>query len=116
MTSQEIADRSGVPLSTVSRVFSGRTDNPSFETIRDLVMAMGGSLDELAGIEVKRPELVQENKETVELLREELASEKKWVTRLAIFGGVMTFLLIALMATILIIDLTDPTRGFFWMG
>lgn len=115
MTTQQIADRSGVPFSTVSRIFTGRTENPNFVTIRDLVKAMGGSLDDLAGIEVKRPEPIPENKETVETLREELANKKRWINRLAVFGAVMTFVLIALVVTALIVDLTVPDRGFFWM-
>ena len=50
LTIQEISEKSGVPSSTVSRIFSGQTDNPSFQNICDIVIAMGGSLDELAGI------------------------------------------------------------------
>lgn len=30
LTAQEIADRSGVPLSTVNKILSGQTDNPAF--------------------------------------------------------------------------------------
>ena len=55
LTNQQLADLSGVPVGTVNRILSGQTDNPSFQTICDLVLAMDGSLDELAGIE-KGPE------------------------------------------------------------
>ena len=55
LTNQQLADLSGVPVGTVNRILSGQTDNPSFQTICDLVLAMDGSLDELAGIE-KAPE------------------------------------------------------------
>lgn len=51
LTNQQLADLSGVPVGTVNRILSGQTDNPSFQTICDLVLAMDGSLDELAGIE-----------------------------------------------------------------
>ena len=50
MTIQEISDKSGVPSSTVSRIFSGQTDNPSFQNICDIIVAMEGSLDIIAGI------------------------------------------------------------------
>ena len=50
LTNQQIADLSGVPLSTVTRIFSGQTDNPSFQTISDIVNVMGGSLDEIVGV------------------------------------------------------------------
>ena len=34
LTNQQIADLSGVPLSTVTRIFSGQTDNPTISTKR----------------------------------------------------------------------------------
>jgi predicted transcriptional regulator len=50
ITLGEIAETSGVPLATVNRVFAGQTKNPSFDCISRIVKALGGSLDELAGI------------------------------------------------------------------
>lgn len=50
-TAQQIADRSGVPLSTVNRILSGETQNPSFQTVADIVISLGGSLDALVGIQ-----------------------------------------------------------------
>ena len=56
LTNQQIADLSGVPLSTVSRIFNGQTENPNIQTIADIVGAMGGSLDELLGIRQPFPQ------------------------------------------------------------
>lgn len=50
MTNHDISERSGVPIGTVGRIMAGQTENPSFEAIAAMVRAMGGSLDELAGI------------------------------------------------------------------
>ena len=50
LTTQQLSDLSGVPVGTINRILSGQTDNPSFQTVCDLVMAMDGSLDELVGI------------------------------------------------------------------
>lgn len=47
---QNIADGCDMPLSTVSRIFSGDTANPTFHSIVTIVNFLGGSLDELAGI------------------------------------------------------------------
>ena len=47
LTTQQLSDLSGVPVGTINRILSGQTDNPSFQTVCDLVMAMDGSLDEL---------------------------------------------------------------------
>lgn len=49
MTLEQLAKASGVPLSTISRISSGETKEPSFATVSALVLAMGGSLDELSG-------------------------------------------------------------------
>lgn len=116
MTAQEIADKSGIPLSTVSRVLSGTTDNPSFVTIRDMVKAMGGSLDAIAGIvvEPEKPALAEDHAESKELLRKSLEEKNKWITRLAIYAGIVSLLLVVLLIAILIIDYADPSRGFFW--
>ena len=45
LTTKQISDLSGIPESTISRILSGQTDNPTFDTVCALVKAMGGSLD-----------------------------------------------------------------------
>lgn len=47
MTSKQICEISKVPESTFSRILSGETPNPNFQTVQALVYAMGGSLDEI---------------------------------------------------------------------
>lgn len=59
LTNAEIAELSQIPLSTVKRVFSGgddhhSDDHHSFHAITAITLALGGSLDEIAGI--KTPE------------------------------------------------------------
>ena len=44
-TFEVISNLSGIPESTVKNVFSGKTEDPRFETISSIVKAMGGSLD-----------------------------------------------------------------------
>lgn len=55
----EIAELSGVQESTISRLFSGSVDNPRFQSVVDIVIALGGSLDELVGIVKSQPESVK---------------------------------------------------------
>lgn len=50
LTNHKISELSGIPLSTVTKIINGKTDNPSFQSIKDITMAMGGSLDEVAEI------------------------------------------------------------------
>lgn len=47
MSSKQIAEMTHLPERTVIRVFSGDTDNPYVDTIRRIVIALGGSLDSI---------------------------------------------------------------------
>lgn len=42
----------GLPDSTIRKIFNGETSDPRFETVCLIVSAMGGSLDELIGKEI----------------------------------------------------------------
>jgi predicted transcriptional regulator len=44
-TYEAISNLSGIPEATVKNVFSGKTEDPRFETVSAIVLAMGGSLD-----------------------------------------------------------------------
>lgn len=44
-TIEAISNLSGVPEPTVKNIFSGKTEDPRFETVSSIVLAMGGSLD-----------------------------------------------------------------------
>ena len=54
LTNAEIATLSNIPLPTITRIFNGSTLNPTFETISQMAIALGASLDELIGI--KQPD------------------------------------------------------------
>lgn len=57
-TQQQISEITGIPIGTVPRYFADmEDDSANFEIVRKLVVAMHGSLDELAGIAPKRPEI-----------------------------------------------------------
>ena len=43
MTNQQIAEKSNIPESTVARIFSGKTPNPTIATVIAMARAMGGS-------------------------------------------------------------------------
>ena len=46
-TYEAISNLSGVPEPTVRNIFSGKTEDPRFETVSSIITAMGGSLDEI---------------------------------------------------------------------
>lgn len=47
MSTKQIADMTNLPERTVSRIFSGDTDNPYVDTLRRIVSVLGGSLDDI---------------------------------------------------------------------
>lgn len=47
MSSKQIAEKTNMSERTISRIFSGDTDAPRMDTLRDIVYAMGGSMDDL---------------------------------------------------------------------
>ena len=44
-TYETISNLSGIPEATVRNIFTGKTEDPRFETVSALVNSMGGSLD-----------------------------------------------------------------------
>lgn len=47
MSAKQIAEKTNLPERTVSRIFSGDTDNPYMDTLRRIVAVLGGSLDDI---------------------------------------------------------------------
>ena len=112
LTNQQLADLSGVPLGPINRILSGQTDNPSFQTVCDIVMAMDGSLDELVGIsepEQSSPRAKGPGREIIELYQTIISGKDKWLHRLFVCCCFLTLVLVAIVGY----DLTHPTVGFF---
>lgn len=121
LTAQEIADRSGVPLSTVNKILSGQTDNPAFRAVCDMVKAMGGSVDELVGISQRseHPSVdamaeawvsaVQPLQPMLDEKDKELANRDKWILRL--FW--LCVALIVVVVLVLALDILNPNVGWF---
>ncbi len=49
-TIESISNLSGIPEATVKNIFSGKTEDPRFETVSAIVKAMGGSLDAIYSV------------------------------------------------------------------
>lgn len=56
-TFEAISNLSGVPESTVKNIFTGKTEDPRFETVSAIVLSMGGSLDEMFNPEKSKDEI-----------------------------------------------------------
>ena len=110
LTNQQLSDLSGVPVGTINRLMAGQTDNPSFQTVCDMVMAMGGSLDELAGIQTPGGgEPSPPGEDLIRLYERTIEGKEKWLYRLFFLCCV----LVAVLLGVLIYDLTHPMVGFF---
>lgn len=104
MTNHQLAELSGVPLSSVHRILSGQTDNPSFQAICDLVVALGGSLDEMVGIKSKEPPADAGLPVKIEMLEKmvtdkdrAIANKDRWIIRLVTIAcGLVAFILITI--------------------
>lgn len=53
-TSEDMANLSGIPLSTVRNICSGKTPDARFGTVAKLIISLGGDLNELIGYEKKK--------------------------------------------------------------
>ena len=123
LTNQDISELSRVPLSTVNRILSGQTDNPYFENVADIVIALNGSLDELVGI--RSPDdtpvptmteraiagyqlLLDEKDKRIHTLGDAVRNLRKEKTRILIFMGIF----FSLIVFVLLFDLLNGHFGY----
>ncbi|MGN0246823.1 MAG: helix-turn-helix domain-containing protein [Lachnospiraceae bacterium] len=66
MTNQDIADKSGLSLNTVTNYFSSRSKAPSIYTVGPLCAALGVSLDKYFGIVADSKKQQTENEQIIE--------------------------------------------------
>lgn len=117
MTSKEIAEKSNVPESTVTRILSGKTENPTIITVMAMTKAMGGTsadiFDDDAQIIPSANVIVSDaekrHSEVVDLYREIVETKNKWIKFLMIWNISITVFIILL----LILDLMNGDVGFF---
>lgn len=82
MTSKHIAEMTNLPERTVSRIFSGDTDNPYVDTLHRIVTVLGGSLDDIladtkAVVATESLVEVQESANIIEAERDVIAVENE---------------------------------------
>ena len=117
LTTKQIADKCNIPESTVSRIFSGKTPNPTIITVMAMIKAMGGTpadiFDDNAQINTAPavPQSVlsdveQKNLEIVELYKSIIKSKDKYIKFLAgALIGIATLLVILLFLDLLVLDI-----------
>ena len=117
MTSAQIADKARVPESTVTRIFSGKTPNPTIITVIAMTKAMGGTAADIfdddtqvnptTGIVISDAD--KYHNEVVGVYKEMLRVRMRTIKVLAAIIGVVVGLLIFL----LLFDLFNGNLGYF---
>lgn len=102
LTNQQISEMSNVPLSTVTRIFNGQTENPNIQTIVDIVKAMDGSMDEIMGLRTGTAKETEDR--LVSLYQEVIRSKDKAIK-------VMASVLLVVGAALLFIVIYDILNG-----
>lgn len=98
MTLQDIADKSGVPLSTVKKIFNGNTRDPGYLSLKPILDVLQEDEDKL---ETK-------SNDTIDLYERMIKHKNKWIKFLTILSVSLAVLFVAL----LIYDLCDLRVGF----
>ena len=123
-TLNEIATLSGLSSSTISRIFTGQTESPTFEAMVSIAKALNISLDELAELplRVKKCEYetaldvtINELKKSVDFKGEiitekntELKTKDKWIK--ALFFALIGIIILCL--GVVVFDLSRGDVGY----
>lgn len=106
MTAQQIAEKSKLPESTVTRIFSGKTANPTITTVIAIAKAMGGTsadiFDDTVKVDVvsETPQVVVPQvdeklyNEIINIYKDLLKIKDKRITTLLAFVGVLIIALV----------------------
>ena len=109
MTTKQIAEKCNIPESTITRIFSGKTPNPTIITVMAMTKAMGGTpadiFDDNAQVNTNPtvPQVVvndieHKNDEIVELYKDVVKSKDKTIRILAyVVLGLAAFILFELL-------------------
>ncbi len=115
MTTKQIAEKCDVPESTVTRIFSGKTPNPTIITIMAMTKAMGGTaadiFDDNAQVntapavpQVVLTDMERKNLEITELYKDIIKSKDKTIK-------LLTFVLLGVSSVILFLLMFDLFCG-----
>ena len=120
LTTKQIAEKCDIPESTVTRIFSGKTPNPTIITVMAMVKAMGGQaadiFDDNAQVNTVPTvpqsvlsEVELKNLEIVELYERMLKTKDKYIRFLA--GSLIS--IAVLIIILLFLDLLVLDIGYF---
>ena len=115
MTTKQIADKCDIPESTITRIFSGKTPNPTIITVMAMTKAMGGTaadiFDDNALVntnptvpQVVLTDMEKKNSEVIELYERIIKSKDRTIR-------LLTYVLLGLSSVIIFLLLFDLFNG-----
>ena len=119
-SSQQIAQDSGLSDSTVTRIFSGKTPNPTIAIVIAMWKAMGGTATELFDDTIKvdvvseAPQVVVPQvderlyNEIIGMYKDSIKTKDKWIKTLFILVAVLVIFII----TVCVVDLLHGGIGY----
>ena len=117
LTTKQIAEKCDIPESTVARIFTGKTPNPTIITVMAMTKAMGGTaadiFDDNAQVntaptvpQVVLTDIEQKNLEIVELYKSIIETKDKYIKFLAgALIGIAVLVVILLFLDLLVLDI-----------
>lgn len=96
MTLQDIADKSGVPLSTVKKIFNGNTRDPGYLSLKPILDVLQDDKSD------------SQTEEMTDLYERIIKHKNKWIK----FLTILSVSFVAIFVALLIYDLCDLRVGF----
>lgn len=100
-----VSKLSGVPETTVRNIITGKTPDPGLQNVVDIVKAMGGSLDEIVGIE--RPPATADQ-HLIDLYERSGRTKDAWIMRLFVAFCAM----VAAVVSLVLVDVLNGGIGY----
>lgn len=111
----DIANISGIPETTVRKVFSGETADPRFETIAKLVIAMGGDMNDAVDNKKKKEIEISSTITLKESCEMRLEDQKEYIASLKKDKKILSIavsVLIGCIILLLVLDIILASHGW----
>lgn len=114
MSIQTISDKSGIPIGTVKRIFSGKTTDPGYATVCCILAAMDTGSETAAELykDVSTETAGSppaDDSRLIDLYERTIETKNKWIRVLLI----LCLIFVSIFIFILIWDICNPHIGFF---
>lgn len=96
LSAQGISDLSGVPISTVNRIFRGEGE-PNINAVAAIVHALSGSLDDVCGFPQKEVAGNVDDR-LFEVMQDTIRAKERWLVRLGTALAVVVLFILAVVA------------------